>query len=257
MPGPVVRPSRRASSSSSCRAGCRARARPSAASPSRSTRCSAFGSSRGGGDARELRREARELVGEVGLERRAACSSPQSGRRRAAPTSKPCAVVGGGLRVRERRVRRRCTTCCGRTPSRRPSSPAGSRPCRRRSGRRVPPLAWSSPVMTTTAFLPCGKYQKRGSGLRVAGSSCRSGSRAAAAARRPAGSRPCRESTQSGWTSPAWRRRTGRRSGSARPAVALLAGPRRIALARVDDRAREVVGERGRLAAVACRRCAA
>ena len=30
----------------------------------------------------------------------------------------------------------------------------------------VPPLAWSSPVMTTTAFSPRGKYQKRGSGLR-------------------------------------------------------------------------------------------
>ena len=35
-----------------------------------------------------------------------------------------------------------------------------------------------------------------------------------------------------------------------RQAVAVLAGPRRIALARVDDRSREVVGERRRLAAV-------
>ena len=32
-------------------------------------------------------------------------------------------------------------------------------------------------------------------------------------------------------------------------AVALLAGPRRVALARVDDRAGEVIGERRRLAA--------
>ena len=29
----------------------------------------------------------------------------------------------------------------------------------------VPPLAWSSPVMTTAAFTPRGKYQKRGSGF--------------------------------------------------------------------------------------------
>ena len=37
-------------------------------------------------------------------------------------------------------------------------------------------------------------------------------------------------------------------------AVALLPGPGRVALARVDDRAREVVGERGGLAAVPSRR---
>jgi hypothetical protein len=29
----------------------------------------------------------------------------------------------------------------------------------------VPPTPWSSPVMTTTAFSPRGKYQKRGSGF--------------------------------------------------------------------------------------------
>ncbi len=29
----------------------------------------------------------------------------------------------------------------------------------------VPPLAWSSPVMTTAAFLPLGRYQNLGNGL--------------------------------------------------------------------------------------------
>src|SRR3954452_660078 len=31
----------------------------------------------------------------------------------------------------------------------------------------VPPVAWSSPVATTTAFLPRGKYHSRGSGVRL------------------------------------------------------------------------------------------
>src|SRR4051794_7136341 len=31
----------------------------------------------------------------------------------------------------------------------------------------VPPVAWSSPVATTTAFLPRGKYHSRGNGLRL------------------------------------------------------------------------------------------
>ena len=44
-----------------------------------------------------------------------------------------------------------------------------------------------------------------------------------------------------------WRRRTDRRSGSSGAGVALLSGPGRVALARVDDRTGEVVGERGRL----------
>jgi hypothetical protein len=29
----------------------------------------------------------------------------------------------------------------------------------------VPPTAWSSPVITTTAFSPRGRYQNRGSGF--------------------------------------------------------------------------------------------
>ncbi len=66
----------------------------------------------------------------------------------------------------------------------------------------VPPCAWSSPVMTTTAFSPRGRYQKRGIGLR---------SRAIVVTRF-ASKRCCSSacgmcillrSIQSGWTSPA------------------------------------------------------
>ena len=56
-------------------------------------------------------------------------------------------------------------------------------------------------------------------------------------------------SSQSGWTSPAFapkKRSSGRIPDDA---VALLARPGRVPLARVDDRAGEVVGERRRLAA--------
>ena len=55
--------------------------------------------------------------------------------------------------------------------------------------------------------------------------------------------------TQSGWMSPGFAPKKSRPSGSAcQHEVALLPGPGRVALARVDHRAREVVGERGGLA---------
>ena len=65
----------------------------------------------------------------------------------------------------------------------------------------VPPLPWSSPLMMTTAFLPFGKYQNRGSGfltafirrIRFASSRCCSSACGIATLLR---------STQSGWTSP-------------------------------------------------------
>ena len=113
----------------------------------------------------------------------------------------------------------------------------------------VPPLPWSSPVITTAAFSPRGRNQKRGSGLRSRFiCSIRFASRRCCSS--ACGIATLSRFTQSGWTSPAWRRRRGRRSGSGRGAVALLPGPGRVALARVDDRTGEVVGERGRLPAV-------
>ena len=151
------------------------------------------------------------------------------------------------LRVGDRRVRDRCTRWRGCTPSRRRCSlpglcgavdvepPASCRCC-----------AWSSPVITTTAFSPRGKYQKRGSGLRSAFIErdqvrqqpllfvgLRDGDLVEV---HPVGLGAAEEEIV----------RADRRL-----AVALLARPRGIALPRVDDRPRKIVGERRRLAAVA------
>ena len=47
--------------------------------------------------------------------------------------------------------------------------PAGLRALKRSNANAVPPGAfpgeWSSPLITTTAFSPRGRYQKRGSGI--------------------------------------------------------------------------------------------
>ena len=113
----------------------------------------------------------------------------------------------------------------------------------------VPPLAWSSPVMITAALRPRGKYQNRGSGflsavstpIRLTSSRCCSSACGIATLLR---------STQFGCGS----NEAGPKNMSSRPdrrgPVALLAGPRRVALARVHDRPGEVVGERRGAAAV-------
>ena len=129
--------------------------------------------------ARDLRRDARVLR----LERApAACrsSAPSSvggdrrrrARRRragAAPTSKPVgectpaawAFVSVALGID-------VGASSGRSPSWRRRSRPGSAPCSGRSGSRCRPAPgvgeWSSPLITTTAFSPRGRYQKRGSG---------------------------------------------------------------------------------------------
>ena len=151
-------------------------------------------------------------------------------------------LVGLRLGVGEAWSTGRRRTSSARTASRRPSIRPGCRPRRRSNCPAVPPLPWSSPVSTTAAFPPRGRYQKRGSGvrsrficvMRLASRRCCSSACGIATLLRsqPVG------------------RRTGRRSGSRLGlAVALLAGPGEVALARVDDRAREVVGEGGGLAA--------
>ncbi len=124
-----------------------------------------------------------------------------------------------------------------------------------------------APGRAVVAVVVAGHHDRRPSrragSTRSAAAACyrrsspRSGWPAAAAARRPAESATLLRSTQSAWTSPvlAPKKRSSGRSG--RGAVALVAGPGRIALARVDDRAGQVVGEGSRLAAVARRRCAA
>ena len=99
--------------------------------------------------------------------------------------------------------------------------------------------------MTTTAFSPRGKYQNRGSGLRSrvhVQDQVREQALLLVRLRDrdlvevdPVGLRAAEE-------------QSSERIGAI--AVALLAGPGRIALARVDDRARQVVGERRGLAAV-------
>ena len=129
------------------------------------------------GAAGDRRRDARVL----GRRTRAAASSKDVGQRRRRPVAQPGSCrrrrdvqrdlealrrVGGGLRVRERRVRvdvRR----------RAHALPVGDRAAGRagghvagRSGRRCRRCAWSSPVITTAAFSPRGRYQKRGSGVR-------------------------------------------------------------------------------------------
>ena len=102
------------------------------------------------------------------------------------------------------------------------------------------PVLWSSRACTITALRPPGRYQKRGSGRRA-----RCISWTTFASRRCCSS-ACGMATRSRSTYVGEEevvRPDGRR------AVALGPGPRRVALARVDDRARQVVRERGRVPA--------
>ena len=99
MPGSVLDPGGRASSSSSCRGGCRGRARPSAASPSRSRRCSGSGSSRARERSGYVAAKSRELVVVEAVER----AGVQFGAVRVDVERdlEPCGFVGRGLRVDE------------------------------------------------------------------------------------------------------------------------------------------------------------
>ena len=185
--------------------------------------------------------------------RRSSRARPASSRRsrcsRARASSKPCAVIGRGLRVGQCRRPGRRRTCRARTPSRRPSSPAGSR--RRTSLQRVrvpPPHRGRRRSSRRRPSGRSGSTRSAGSGvgpviarIRLASSRCCSSACGIATLSR---------STQSGCGSPAAapKNRSSERIGAT--AVALLAGPGRVALARQHDRAREVVGERGGLAAV-------
>ena len=181
-------PRRRASSSSSCRAGCRARARPGAAWRSRSRRCSACGwsrapagsgtspASRRAGSRRSRRATGRRPVRAVGVD----VQRDFEALRRC--TSSACASVSGAS-VYTYEVLRTHSQSATMQPGGLLRDLASKRPA-------VPPPPWSSPVITTAAFSPRGRYQKRGSGARSC-SICRRGSRAGAAARRLAGSAPC------------------------------------------------------------------
>ena len=125
---------------------------------------------------------------------------------------RPCSAAAWALR--ERRVRIDVRRRRGRTPSRRPSSRPGCAPCSWSKRRRCRRCAWSSPVMTTTAFSPRGKYQKRGSGLRsafIVHDQVREQPLLLVGLR----DRDLVEVDPVG-LSPGWRRRTGRRSGSGR-----------------------------------------
>ena len=120
-----------------------------------------------------------------------------------------------------------------------------------RSAPPVPPLPWSSPVITTAAFSSRGRNQNRGSGFR-SGFICpiRLASRRCCSS--ACGIATLSRSTQSGWTSPglAPKKRSSERIGWSAVPSRSSPGPGRVALARLDDRAGEVVGERGGLAAV-------
>ena len=248
MPGPVLDPARRPVVVVGVEPDAVRRARPSAAWPSRSTRCSGCGWSR-----------ARARSGTWWRSRRAGWRRRTRGAPAASSSSQSVfdvqgdlealGLVGGRLGVRQRRVRVDVGGAAHALPVGDRAARPGCRAWYWSKRPAVPPLAWSSPVITTPPSRRAGSTRSAAAacGRR---SSCRSGSRAGAAARRPAGSRPCRGRPSRAAGRPPRRRRRGRRSGSGRSAVALLAGPGRVALARVDDRAGEVVGERRRLAAV-------
>ena len=131
----------------------------------------------------------------------------------------------------------------------RDGNPAGLAPSCWSKRPAVPPLAWSSPVITTTALSPRGKYQKRGSGF-LSRSICSDevGEQALLLVGLRDGDLGEIDPVGLGVA----RRRAEEQVVGAdrRLAVALLARPRRVALARVDDRAGEVVRERRRLPAV-------
>ena len=113
----------------------------------------------------------------------------------------------------------------------------------------VPPLPWSSPVMMTTAFLPFGKYQKRGSGFLLS-FMCEDQVREQALLLVGLRNRDLvRGRPSPAATSPVFVAVELVVGPDRRKTVALLRRPGRVALARVDDRRRQVVGERRRLAA--------
>ena len=187
-------------------------------------------------------------------ERGRACSCAQSVLRCSADLE-ALRLVTPRLGVGDRRVGIDVGGRRGRTPSRRPCSRRGLAACsssKRAGGAAVAVVVAGHDHGGLLAAREVPEPRQR---LAVGVHLRRSGWPAGAAARRPAGSRPCR-----GRPSPAdvagLRRRRGRRSGSAPIAVALLPGPGRVALAGVDDRPGEVVGEGGRLPAGRCRRCA-
>ena len=207
----------------------------------------------GGGrrDALVLAPERGQLrVEEAGQARRRPVGAVEPAGRRAVERDLE-ALCGVALRlgVGERRRSDRCTTSTARTPSRRSSSRPGSP---RRTGRSGPRCRRGRGRRRSSPRRPCsrsGRYQRRGTGLRsspikvtrLASRRCCSSACGIATLSR---------STQSGCRSPRLGPEEQVVGPDRRDAVAFLAGPRRVALARVDDRAAEVVGERGRLAAV-------
>ena len=82
-------------------------------------------------------------------------------------SSKPGVPVGLRLRRHDRRARGTGTTSRGRSPSPARSSRPGSRASKRVElpDGAAAALPWSSPVMTTAACSPRGRYQKRGIGM--------------------------------------------------------------------------------------------
>ena len=156
--------------------------------------------------------------------------------------------VAGGRRASRSACSGRCTTSRGRTPSRRRCTRAGCSPDRCRTGRRAAVgrvivaghdddrLEPAREVPELRQRLPVALIMNP---IRLASSRCCSSACGIATLSR---------STQSGCT-PAAEEQSSERIG--RHAVAFLARPCRVALARVDDRSRQIVGERRRLAAAA------
>ena len=229
-----------------------------AAPPSRSTRCSGCGWSTGAAAMPGTRRRSWRAASSRSFASDAGVKSWQvvSQLRAELPEIQRAArarCLGGDSAGSSAACSGRRRTSSARTPSRPPSSPAGCRAMlwsNRPLGAAVVP--WSSPVRTTAAFRPRGRYQKRGSGIRsllmlddevgeqallLVGLRDRDLGRG----------RPSRAAVAPP------KKRSSERIGA--DAVALLARPGRVALARLDDRPREVVGE-GRGLAAARRRCA-
>ena len=164
MPGRSGDPRRRASSSSSCPAGCRSPLGLRPCPPSRPRRAvAAHGPRRRSWPT--FARSVRELARET--RRRAARRRPSAQLvvSRWSESSKPGSAPRPATSPADRRagvqVRRRADAlpvgdgaAGGRSA---PSNPVELR-------RRAALVAWSSPVMTTAAFSPRGRYQKRGIG---------------------------------------------------------------------------------------------
>ena len=214
------------------------------ASPSRSTRCSGCGSSPAAGTlgncaAKSASWLAKMLSSDAGVQSRAARVDVQR-RSRSPALSKAAASAS---------VMRRARIDVGRAADALPvvDRAAGRARGGDTSSKRVARAVAAAVLVAghhDDGLLAAREVPEARHRLALAVHLHGSGWRAAAAARRPAGSRPCARSTQSGCGSPAAapKNRSSERIGA--DAVALRARPGGVALAGQHDRARQVEGER-------------